>query len=59
MCNGLLYRLTCLPVLGNQGRSFKRIFALAQKQLRSVWGMELRELPVREKMSLQEKRQGN
>ncbi|KID72475.1 Non-structural maintenance of chromosome element 3 [Metarhizium brunneum] len=44
-------------VLGNQGRSFKRIFALAQKQLKLVWGMELRELPVREKMSLQEKRQ--
>ncbi|GJN67376.1 MAGE protein [Purpureocillium lilacinum] len=44
-------------VLGNQGRAFKRIFALAQKQLRSIWGMELRELPVREKMSLQEKRQ--
>ncbi|KAK7415454.1 hypothetical protein QQZ08_012343 [Neonectria magnoliae] len=44
-------------VLGNRGRSFKRIFALAQKQLREVWGMELRELPVREKMSLHEKRQ--
>ncbi|KAH6888152.1 MAGE family-domain-containing protein [Thelonectria olida] len=43
-------------VLGNQGRSFRRIFELAQKQLRDVWGMELRELPVREKMSLQEKR---
>ncbi|OAQ68623.1 MAGE protein [Pochonia chlamydosporia 170] len=28
-------------VLGNQGRSFKRIFALAQKQLKHVWGMEL------------------
>lgn len=45
-------------VLGTQGRSFKRIFALAQKQLREVWGMEMRELPVREKMTLQEKRQG-
>ncbi|KAM0417286.1 hypothetical protein ACHAPT_012727 [Fusarium lateritium] len=44
-------------VLGNQGRSFKRIFDLAQKQLRDVWGMELRELPVREKMTLHEKRQ--
>ncbi|KAM4064940.1 MAGE family protein [Hirsutella rhossiliensis] len=44
-------------VLGNQGRSFKRVFVLAQKQLREIWGMELRELPVREKMSLQEKRQ--
>ncbi|KAG6014676.1 hypothetical protein E4U54_004972 [Claviceps lovelessii] len=46
-----------VSVLGNQGRSFKRIFSLAQQQLRHVWGMELRELPVREKMSLQEKRQ--
>lgn len=45
-------------VLGNQGRSFKRVFDLAQKQLREVWGMELRELPVREKMTLHEKRQG-
>ncbi|KAF4333649.1 non-structural maintenance of chromosome element 3 [Fusarium beomiforme] len=44
-------------VLGTQGRSFRRIFDLAQTQLRQVWGMELRELPVREKMSLQEKRQ--
>ncbi|KAG6038748.1 hypothetical protein E4U41_003747 [Claviceps citrina] len=44
-------------VLGNQGRSFKRIFTLAQQQLKLVFGMELRELPVREKMSLQEKRQ--
>lgn len=31
---------------------------MAQKQLRTVWGMELRELPVREKLTLQEKRQG-
>ncbi|KAM0469660.1 hypothetical protein ACHAP7_009891 [Fusarium lateritium] len=44
-------------VLGNQGRSFRRIFDLAQRQLKEVWGMEMRELPVREKMSLQEKRQ--
>ncbi|PHH76407.1 hypothetical protein CDD82_4005 [Ophiocordyceps australis] len=44
-------------VLGDQGRSFRRVFKLAQEQLRLVWGMELRELPVREKMTLQEKRQ--
>ncbi|KAK6714269.1 hypothetical protein SNK04_005220 [Fusarium graminearum] len=44
-------------VLGNQGRSFRRIFDLAQKQLREFWGMEIRELPVREKVTLQEKRQ--
>lgn len=54
----LLPSLTSRLVLGNQGRSFKRILTIAQKQLRDVWGMELRELPVREKMSLQEKRQG-
>ncbi|KAG6001396.1 hypothetical protein E4U21_004402 [Claviceps maximensis] len=51
------YASTPVLVLGNQGRSFKKIFVLAQRQLRHVWGMELRELPVREKMSLQEKRQ--
>ena len=50
--------LTSIAVLGDQGRSFKRIFALAQEQLRLVWGMELRELPVREKVTLQEKRKG-
>ncbi|RDA89338.1 hypothetical protein CP532_6217 [Ophiocordyceps camponoti-leonardi (nom. inval.)] len=44
-------------VLGNQGRSFRKVFEMAQKQLRAVWGMELRELPVREKMTLHEKRQ--
>ncbi|PHH84143.1 hypothetical protein CDD83_2406 [Cordyceps sp. RAO-2017] len=44
-------------VLGNRGRSFKKVYQLAQQQLREVWGMELRELPIREKMSLQEKRQ--
>ncbi|PHH66342.1 hypothetical protein CDD81_7397 [Ophiocordyceps australis] len=44
-------------VLGDQGRSFRRVFKLAQEQLQLVWGMELRELPVREKMTLQEKRQ--
>ncbi|KAK1252399.1 hypothetical protein MKX08_003586 [Trichoderma sp. CBMAI-0020] len=44
-------------VLGKQSRSFRRIFELAQVQLRAVWGMELRELPVREKMTLHEKRQ--
>lgn len=44
-------------VLGKQSRSFRRIFELAQTQLRAVWGMELRELPIREKMTLHEKRQ--
>ncbi|OHF03530.1 MAGE family protein [Colletotrichum orchidophilum] len=31
-------------VLGDQGRAFRKVFDLAQQQLRAVWGMELREL---------------
>ena len=47
-------------VLGPHGRSFKKIFEGAQKQLREVFGMEMEELPVRDKetMSLGEKRKG-
>ncbi|KAG7113068.1 hypothetical protein HYQ45_017005 [Verticillium longisporum] len=43
-------------VLGDQGRAFRRVFDAAQGMLRDVWGMELRELPMREKHSLEEKR---
>lgn len=52
-------RAVVMIVLGKQSRAFRRIFELAQIQLRAVWGMELRELPIREKMTLHEKRQGN
>ncbi|KAL4405355.1 MAGE family protein [Colletotrichum abscissum] len=45
-------------VLGDQGRAFRKVFDLAQQQLRLVWGMELRELAVREKFTMAEKRQG-
>ncbi|KAL7920069.1 MAGE family domain-containing protein [Trichoderma austrokoningii] len=44
-------------VLGKHSRSFRIVFDLAQAQLRAVWGMEFRELPVREKITLHEKRQ--
>ncbi|KAF4872335.1 hypothetical protein CGCSCA1_v008504 [Colletotrichum siamense] len=44
-------------VLGDQGRSFRKVFDLAQSQLRTVWGMELRELAVKEKFTMAEKRQ--
>ncbi|OLN97252.1 hypothetical protein CCHL11_07714 [Colletotrichum chlorophyti] len=44
-------------VLGDQGRAFRKVFDLAQQQLRTVWGMELRELAVREKYTMAEKRQ--
>lgn len=46
-------------VLGEHSRAFKEIFNLAQGRLRDVFGMELRELPIREKVTLQERRQGN
>ncbi|TEA18005.1 Non-structural maintenance of chromosome element 3 [Colletotrichum sidae] len=43
-------------VLGDHGRAFRKVFELAQQQLRTVWGMELRELAVREKFTMAEKR---
>ncbi|KAK9777361.1 putative MAGE family-domain-containing protein [Seiridium cardinale] len=42
-------------VLGNNARSFKRVFDGAQLQLRQVFGMEMAELPVKEKRTLKEK----
>ncbi|KAF9871521.1 MAGE family protein [Colletotrichum karsti] len=44
-------------VLGDQGRAFRKVFDLSQQQLRTVWGMELRELAVRERYTMAEKRQ--
>ncbi|KAH9888628.1 MAGE-domain-containing protein [Xylariomycetidae sp. FL2044] len=42
-------------VLGSNARSFKRVFDGAQEQLHNVFGMEMAQLPVREKRSLKEK----
>lgn len=42
-------------VLGDNARSFKKIFDIAQVQLRQVFGMEMAELPVKEKRTLKEK----
>lgn len=42
-------------VLGNNARSFKRVFDDAQTQLRQVFGVEMAELPVKEKRTLKEK----
>lgn len=42
-------------VLGNNTRSFKRVFEGAQLQLRQVFGMEMAELPLKEKRTLKEK----
>ena len=40
----------------NTGRQFKHVFTEAQEQLRSVFGMELTELPVKEKVTISQKR---
>ncbi|KAI5867735.1 MAGE-domain-containing protein [Durotheca rogersii] len=46
-------------VLGNNPRSFKRVFEGAQAQLQRVFGMEMVELPVKEKRTLKEKQKAN
>lgn len=43
-------------VLGNHARQFKAVFEEAQGMLRNIFGMEMTELPLREKVTLQEKR---
>lgn len=44
-------------VLGEQGsRQSKIVFETAQKQLRTVFGMELTELPAREKVTVAQRR---
>ncbi|PKS12124.1 hypothetical protein jhhlp_001422 [Lomentospora prolificans] len=43
-------------VLGEHPRLFRKVFDIAQKQLRAVFGMEMSQLPVREKLTLEEKR---
>lgn len=40
----------------NTGRQFKHVFTEAQEQLRSVFGMEMTELPVKEKVTVSQKR---
>lgn len=43
-------------VLGASSRQFKNVFNQAQIHLRTVFGMELTELPAKEKITLQQKR---
>lgn len=45
-------------VLGDQGRAFRRVFDGAQNTLRLVFGMEMVELPVKDKLTKEEKRKG-
>ncbi|OTB12886.1 hypothetical protein K445DRAFT_320716 [Daldinia sp. EC12] len=46
-------------VLGSNARSFKRVFEGAQAQLQQVFGMEMVELPIKEKRTLKEKQKAN
>jgi hypothetical protein len=50
--------LTEKTVLGDRSRAFRRVFDGAQKTLRAVFGMEMVELPVRDKLTKEEKRKG-
>jgi hypothetical protein len=43
-------------VLGSQSRQFNAVFEEAQLMLRHTFGMEMELLPLREKVTLQEKR---
>ncbi|KAH0542879.1 hypothetical protein FGG08_002739 [Glutinoglossum americanum] len=43
-------------VLGSYGRRFKQVFEEAQKQLRGKFGMEMAELPIREKVTISQRR---
>ena len=45
-------------VLGDQGRAFKRVFDGAQQTLRTVFGMQMVELPLRDRLTKEEKRKG-
>ncbi|GAB7353044.1 hypothetical protein MBLNU459_g3597t1 [Dothideomycetes sp. NU459] len=43
-------------VMGAQSRQFKAVFAGAQTQLRTTFGMEMTELPLKEKVTLAQRR---
>lgn len=53
-----MYKANDQAVLGDQGRAFRRVFEGAQKTLRQVFGMEMVELPVKDKLTKEEKRKG-
>ncbi|QIW96068.1 hypothetical protein AMS68_001586 [Peltaster fructicola] len=43
-------------VLGTNGRQFKKVFTQAQHELRTIFGMELVELPSKDKITVAQKR---
>lgn len=49
-----------LAVLGPNGREFKKVFAGAQKQLRATFGMEMVEVPTKDRnlLTAEQKRRG-
>ena len=49
-----MYTLTVMAP--NTGRQFKHVFDSAQQHLRDVFGMELTELPQKEKITVAQKR---
>ena len=55
-----LILLSCHTVLENEGKHFRKVFPIAQEQLRGIFGMEMVEWPAREKttMTVRERRKG-
>jgi hypothetical protein len=49
---------TFVAVLGDHPRAFKKVFKQAQKILKEVYALEMQELPMREKLTIEEKRKG-
>lgn len=46
-----------LKVLGEQGsRQFKNVFSMAQKELKERFGMQMAEQPVKEKVTISQRR---
>lgn len=43
-------------VLGTSGRQFKAVFGEAQTMLQSTFGMEMKELPMRENVTVADRR---
>lgn len=55
-CGDNEYLLFLAVMAPGTGRQFKHVFEEAQHQLRSVFGMQLVELPQKEKISISQKR---
>ena len=52
----MLTTVCTLLVLGNHSRRFKEVFIAAQMELRQTFAMEMVELPMKEKVTISQRR---